>query len=58
MNGPIGMVPLGWMMPDDEVLLVAVYEAGGEQVSLVTVNVNLNSITPLLKGVFAGFAYP
>jgi hypothetical protein len=52
------MVPLGWMMPDDEVLLVAVYEAGADQSSLVTVNVNLDSINPLLNGVFAGFAYP
>lgn len=58
LNGEIGMVPLGWMAPDDEVLLVAVYEAGSDQTSLVTINVNWNQVSFLLKGVFAGFAYP
>lgn len=54
----IAILPLGWLMPDNEVLLVAVYSAATEQAVLVYVDINSQVISPLVNGVFAGFAYP
>ena len=55
----IVIVPLGWMSPENENLLVAVIGASTDQSALVYVDVNGGKLTPLLaNGVFAGFAYP
>jgi hypothetical protein len=55
----IGVVPVGWMSPDNENLVVAVFSASTDQSALVYVDVNAGKITPFVSnGTFAGFAYP
>ena len=58
LGGEIAIVPLGWLAPDNENILVAVYSAATEQSALVYVDVNAEKITPFVNGIFAGFAYP
>jgi hypothetical protein len=58
LGGEIAIVPLGWLAPDNENILVAVYSAATEQSALVYVDVNAEKITPFVNGAFAGFAYP
>jgi hypothetical protein len=54
----VAVVPLGWMAPENENLLVAVYNASTDQSALVYVDVNAQKLTPFGSGIFAGFAYP
>jgi hypothetical protein len=58
LGADVAVVPLGWMAPENENLLVAVYSASTDQSALVYVDVNAQKLTPLVKGIFAGFAYP
>lgn len=58
LGGEIGIRPLGWLSPDNEVLLVAVYSVSEDRSVLVTLDVNANRITLLIEGTLAGFAYP
>jgi hypothetical protein len=57
--GPeIGIRPLGWLSPNDELLLVAVYSVSEERSVLVYLDVNANQISLLTEGTLVGFAYP
>jgi hypothetical protein len=59
LGADIAIVPLGWLAPDNENILVAVYSVSTGRSGLVYVDVNGQRVTPLIAdGVFAGFAYP
>jgi len=58
LGNEIAILPLGWLMPENEVLLVAVYSVSTGRASLVYVKIYEREITPLVSGTFAGFAYP
>jgi hypothetical protein len=58
LGGEIAIVPLGWLAPDNENILVAVYSAAMEQSALVYVDVNAQRISLLVNGTFTGFGYP
>jgi hypothetical protein len=59
LGADIAIVPLGWLAPDNENILVAVYSAATGRSALVYVDVNGQQVVPLIAdGVFAGFAYP
>ncbi|MBN2388475.1 MAG: hypothetical protein JXB85_15770 [Anaerolineales bacterium] len=58
LGAEIAIIPLGWLMPDNETLLVAVSSVVAERVVLVYVDVHAGTISLLREALFLGFSYP